>query len=618
MCGIAGFIGHGDEAVLTAMTDALAHRGPDGEGRYVDRDRAVYLGHRRLAVIDIALGQQPMWNEDGLVGIVFNGMIYNHAALRTELVARGHVFRSHHSDTEVLVHGWEEWGFDLLERLNGMFAFAILDRRSSRLILARDRFGEKPLFYGQSQGGIVFASELSAILAHPGHAAAAMDPVAVRKYLAYGFFPAPLTPYKTIAKLPQGHALEIDIVTHETRLHRYWHFAIEADAAPPGNPDDWADELDGLLTQSVALRLDSDRPLGIFLSGGLDSSTILSHAAQLRPPESIESFAIGFHEESFDESVYAAQMAAHVGTQHRTEMCDLDTARALLTDLPSIIDEPLGDSSILPTYLLCKFARRHVTVALSGDGGDELLAGYDPFKVLAKAELYHSVVPRPVHAAVAALAARMPPSDRNMSLDFKLNRGLRGLGLRPALWNPVWLGPASPADIADLLAEPVDVDDLYSEAIAAWDQSASTSHIDRTLEFYTNFYLADDILVKGDRAGMRNSLEVRAPFLDNHVADFARRLPSSVKLRGGTTKWILRQSANKRLPANLLARRKKGFGIPLARWLRDMPEDVLGRPAMLDPATLHRFWQEHHDRKRDHRGALWCALTLPQRDRSRQ
>ncbi|QDM23006.1 asparagine synthase (glutamine-hydrolyzing) [Tardiphaga sp. vice154] len=612
MCGIAGFIGRGDEAVLTAMTNSLAHRGPDGEGRYIDRENAVYLGHRRLAVIDIALGQQPMWNEDGLVGVVFNGMIYNHAALRTELVARGHVFRSHHSDTEVLVHGWEEWGFGLLGRLNGMFAFALLDRRASRLILARDRFGEKPLFYGSGPGGIVFASELSAILAHPSHGGQPMDPAAIRKYLAYGFFPAPLTPYRSIAKLPQGHALEIDIRTQETRLHRYWRFAIEADAAPVGDPHSLAEELDGLLTRAVALRLDSDRPLGIFLSGGLDSSTILSHAAQLRPAASIESFAIGFNEESFDESVYAAQMAKHVGSNHRTEMCDLETARALLADLPSIIDEPLGDSSILPTYMLCKFARRHVTVALSGDGGDELFAGYDPFKVLAKADLYHRVVPRPIHAAIATLAARMPPSDRNMSLDFKLNRGLRGLGLRPALWNPVWLGPASPSDIADLMSEPVDAEDLYSEAIAAWDNSASPGLVDRTLEFYTNFYLADDIMVKSDRAGMRNSLEVRAPFLDNDVADFARRLPSSVKLRGGVSKWVLRQSAARRLPANLLERRKKGFGIPLARWLRDMPEATLGKPPMLDAGTLHRFWQEHHDRQRDHRGALWCALTLQQ------
>ncbi|WP_038364561.1 asparagine synthase (glutamine-hydrolyzing) [Bosea sp. UNC402CLCol] len=610
MCGIAGFVGRGDETVLKAMTDCLAHRGPDGEGHFIDWDTAVFLGHRRLAVIDIALGQQPMWNEDGQVGIVFNGMIYNHAALRTELIACGHVFRSHHSDTEVLVHGWEEWGLGLLERLNGMFAFAILDRRHARLILARDRFGEKPLFYADGAGGTVFASELSAILEHPDYAGATMDPSAIRKYLAYGFFPAPLTPYRAIAKLPQGHALEIDLKTSETRLHCYWRFAIETGAEPSGSPESWAEELDSLLTEAVFLRLDSDRPLGIFLSGGLDSSTILSHAAQLRPPESIESFAIGFNEDSFDESVYATQMASHVGSRHRMEMCDLDTVRALLSQLPAIIDEPLGDSSILPTYLLCKFARRHVTVALSGDGGDELFAGYDPFKVLAKAKLYNQFVPKPVHGVIAAIAARMPPSDRNMSFDFKLNRGLRGLGMRPALWNPIWLGPASPSDIAALMSEPVDVEDLYSEAVTAWDSSASTDIVDRTLEFYTNFYLADDIMVKSDRAGMRNGLEVRAPFLDNHVVDFARRLPASAKLRSGKTKWVLRQSADRRLPSDLLRRRKKGFGIPLSRWLREMPESVIGKPAMLDAGALHRFWQEHHNRKRDHRGALWCALTL--------
>ena len=610
MCGIAGFVGDGDEAVLHAMTACLAHRGPDGDGQFIDRDTRVFLGHRRLAVIDPAHGAQPMWNEDGRVGIVFNGMIYNHAVLRRELIARGHVFRSHHSDTEVLVHGWEEWGLGLLERLNGMFAFALLDRTQARLILARDRFGEKPIFYSRSPKGLVFASELSSVRKHPSLADAAMDPSAIRKYLAYGFFPAPLTPYKSIEKLPQGHALEIDLGTLEARLHQYWSFAIKPGQEPEGGPEEWAEQLDSLLTQAVSLRLDSDRPLGIFLSGGLDSSTILSHAAQLRPAGEIDTFAIGFQEASFDESAYAAQMAEHVGSRHHLQICGLDAVRDLMTNLPAIIDEPLGDSSILPTHLLCKFAREHVTVALSGDGGDELFAGYDPFKVLSKAALYQRMTPRPVHSAIAAVAARLPPSERNMSFDFKLNRGLRGLGLRAALWNPVWLGPASAADIAALLGKPVDLEELYSEAVTAWDRSASTNLVDRTLEFYTNFYLADDILVKGDRAGMRNSLEVRAPLLDNDVADFAQRLPSSVKLRQGVTKWILRQAAARRLPADLLKRRKKGFGIPLARWLREMPETALGRPSLLDANALHRLWQEHRNMRRDHRGALWCAMTL--------
>ncbi|MGY0714111.1 asparagine synthase (glutamine-hydrolyzing) [Azospirillum argentinense] len=614
MCGITGFVGRGDQGVLDAMTLRLAHRGPDGSGTYADPDRPVFLGHRRLAVIDPGNGHQPLWNEDGAVGVVFNGMIYNHAALRAALQARGHRFRTDHCDTEVLVHGYEEWGRGLLDRLNGMFAFAILDRRRGRMLLARDRFGEKPLFYAHTNGTFAFASELSALLAHPDLADAGLDRTAIRKYLAYGFFPAPHTPYRGVLKLPQGHALDLDLDAGEAALHRYWRFAIEPDAPPPGDPAAWAEQLDELLGRSIAARLDSDRPLGVFLSGGIDSSAILSHVADQRPPDTIDTFSIGFREPSFDESAYARRMAEHVGSRHHTELCGLEDARALVDSLPGIIDEPLGDSSILPTYALCRFARRHVTVALSGDGSDELFAGYDPFKVLTLADHYHRLMPRPVHAAVAAAATRLPPSERNMSFDFKLNRGLRGLGFRPALWNPLWLGAAGPGEIARLLDEPVDVEELYAEAIAAWDSSASTDPVDRTLEFYTNFYLADDILVKSDRASMRNGLEVRAPFLDNDVADFARRLPPGVKLHGGklyggTTKWVLRQAVARRLPADLLGRRKKGFGIPLARWLREIPAASFA-PPLLDGTALKTMWTDHHDRRRDHRGALWCALTL--------
>ncbi len=610
MCGIAGFAGRGDRGVLEVMTDRLSHRGPDGVGFYVDPDRPVHLGHRRLAVIDPDNGHQPLWNEDGAVGVVFNGMIYNHVTLRTELQAQGHRFRTDHCDTEVLVHGYEEWGRGLLGRLNGMFAFAIFDRARGRLLLARDRFGEKPLFHARVNGTFVFASELTALRAHPDLADAAPDHGALRKYLAYGFLPAPLTPYRGILKLPHGHALEVDLDAGRDALHRYWRFAIEPDAAPPGGPAAWAEQLDELLGRSVAARLDSDRPLGVFLSGGIDSSAILSHVADHRPASGIDTFSIGFREPSFDESAYAALMADHVGSRHHTELCELDDARGLIANLPAIIDEPLGDSSILPTYALCRFARRHVTVALSGDGSDELFAGYDPFKVLKLATWYGRLVPRPLHAAVAAAAARLPPSERNMSLDFKLNRGLRGLGLRPALWNPVWLGATAADEIARLTGGPADAEELYSEAIVAWDASASANPVDRTLEFYTNFYLADDILVKSDRASMRNALEVRAPFLDNDIAEFARRLPAHAKLHKGVTKKVLRQAVAARLPAKLLARRKKGFGIPLARWLRELSDAAFDQTPMLDREALRALLREHRDRRRDHRGALWCALTL--------
>lgn len=610
MCGIAGFVGRGTINDLRAMTDALAHRGPDGAAHFVDSDHPVFLGHRRLAVIDPKGGVQPMWNEDSTVGIVFNGMIYNHGALRTELERCGHIFRSDHSDTEVLVHGFEEWGRGLVDRLNGMFAFAIFDRKTRKLFLARDRFGEKPLFYAVRKDAFVFASEVSAILSHAALAGAETSAVAMRKFFAYGFLPAPWTHISGIHKLPQGHCLELDLDTLQPEIQRYWRYAILPDAAPPGSPSQWAEDLDALLGRAVAGRLDSDVPLGVFLSGGIDSSTILSHAADARGGgATIDSFAIGFREPSFDESAHAARMADHVGSRHHLFVCDLAQVRDLILDLPAIIDEPLGDSSILPTYLLSGFARQHVTVALSGDGADELLAGYDPFKALATAKLYGRLVSRPVHHAIAALAQRLPPSETNMSFDFKLNRGLRGLGKRPALWNPMWLGAASLDEMERLFGQRLDPEDLYSEAIAAWDGAASRDPVDRTLEFYTNFYLPDDILVKSDRASMRHGLEVRAPFLDNDVVDFVRRLPADVKLRHGVTKWILKQASAKRLPEAILGRRKKGFGVPIARWLRELPATCLPTPPHVDATALDAMWREHRALRRDRRGVLWGAFV---------
>ncbi len=612
MCGIAGFIGRGTSADLAAMSDAVAHRGPDGAGHDIDPMRAVFLGHRRLAVLDLAGGQQPLYNEDGSVSVVFNGEIYNHRALRAELTDRGHCFHTDHADTEVLVHGYEEWGPALLNRLNGMFAFALYDRHAGQLFLARDRFGEKPLFFLEHADAFVFASELTALRQHPVAAAAGLDLLALQKFFAYGFFPAPQTPYAGIRKLPPGHYVQVEVASRRTQVRRYWRFALRPGDPPPGGPAAWAEELEYLLQRAVAQRLESDVPLGIFLSGGIDSSTILSCAADARPADTLQTFAMGFTEPSFDESAPAARMSAHVGARHHAEICDLQAAKSLLPELLGHLDEPLGDPSILPTFLVCRFARRHVTVALSGDGGDELFAGYDPFTALHTARLYYQLVPRPLHQAIALVAARLPLSERNMSLDFKLKRGLRGLGHPPKLWNPIWLGALDPRDVAALFQEPVDPELLYSEAIAEWDASASSSLVDRTLEFYTNLYLADDILVKSDRASMLNSLEVRAPFLDIDVAAFAQRLPAWAKLRRGQTKWLLKRAMARRLPADILKRPKKGFGIPLARWLRQMPApSPLGRGLpYLNEDWLHQRWREHRLGRRDERAALWCWLAL--------
>ena len=612
MCGIVGFAGAGNRDHLAAMTTALSHRGPDGDGFFIDPDAPIYLGHRRLAIIDIAGGRQPMWNEDQTVSVIFNGEIYNHRELRNELVANGHRFQSDHSDTEVLVHGFEQWGSSLVERLNGMFALAIYDRRCRRLFLARDRFGEKPLYYCRHQHGLAFASELTALSLHP----AVMGRIsrrALQKYFAYGYIPAPLTLFDDCTKLPGGCYLTYDLDDGALSLRRYWRFKMEPDESLRDSDEPkLADELRGLFVQAAKRRLISDVPLGIFLSGGIDSSGVLAGAAQHIEPSRLSTFTIGFNEPSFDESQYAQNVARFFGTQHHCEILDLDAALSLIPGVLKDLDEPLSDPSIIPTYLLSRFTRRQVTVALSGDGGDELFAGYDPFKALGPASLYHALVPRGLHRGLRRLADLLPISARNMSLDFKVRRTLAGLSYPPPMWNPIWLAPVEPAMMEELFEEPLPAEDLYEEAIGLWDGGGNLG--DRTLEFYTNYYLQDDILTKIDRAAMMVSLESRAVFLDNDLVEFCRRLPYRFKYRNGTRKYLLKKALAPLLPKAVLSRQKKGFGIPLAKWLKVMPNVEIPRNYFdgFYAVPIDRYWREHRAGQADHRMMLWSWLALQQ------
>ena len=611
MCGIAGFWGAGDQATVTAMTDALAHRGPDGHGLHVDADDRVFLGHRRLAVIDIGGGAQPMWNEDHTVGIVFNGEIYNHVELRRLLEQRGHRFRSDHSDTEVLVHGYEEWGTELPLRLNGMFAFAIWDKARSRLFLARDRFGEKPLFYAKAPHFFAFASELPSLRCHPA-VDTTLDVRSLQKLFGYGFFPSARTPYKGVSKLPGGHWLLLDLKSDQLTLRRYWKFSLQPDdSLLARKEEDLADELDGLLTQAVERRLISDVPIGLFLSGGIDSSAVLAAATRLMDPAQVRTFTVGFNEASFDETEYARRVAGILGTRHDVRKLDLDQARDIFPRLLDRIGEPLGDSSILPTYLLSEFTRKHVTVALSGDGADELFAGYDPFHALKPAAAYSALVPGPLHRVVRWLASRLPVSTRNMSLDFKLKRTLNGLSYGSRLWNPVWLGPLSPPEIGRIFGQEIKAEELYEEAIELWDGAPQLNLVEKTMEFYTTFYLQDGILTKVDRASMLNSLETRAVFLDNDLVEFAARLPTSLKYRNGTGKYLLKKVLSRRLPADIVDRPKKGFGIPLALWLREIPKQIpLNGIAGIDTGEVAELWRTHRSGQANNAMALWVWLSL--------
>ena len=608
MCGIAGFLGGGNRDDLERMTARIAHRGPDAEGFFERPDSGLHLGHRRLSIIDLSGGAQPMTSSCGGATIVFNGEIYNHAELRAELAAAGRKFLTDHSDTEVLLNGYLEWGEGLLGRLNGMWAFAIWDEARRSLFLARDRFGKKPLYWFHRNGTFGFSSELKSLLAHP-ECPRGVSETARKKLFAYALVPAPHSMIEGVSKLSGGGFLRVTDGSPPVR-GRFWDFRLEPEETARSE-DALAEELCGLLDAAVRRRLVADVPLGVFLSGGIDSSAVAALAARHAGAGSLRTFSVGFNEPTFDESPFAREVARSLGTRHECEILDLGRARGLLPELLSAVDEPQGDNSLLPTWLLCGFTRKHVTVALGGDGGDELFAGYDTFKGLAAASLFARFVPGPLHAAIRALAGRLPVSHANISLDFKIKRGMRGASYPPQMWNPVWLGALEPGEIASWFGRPAAAEELFSEAIACWDACGSKNLVDRTLEFYTKIYLQDGILAKVDRASMLHSLEARSPFLDIEVADFARRLPSRFKLRNGTTKFLLKKALHGLLPDTIIDRKKKGFGTPVGAWF----QEGLLAPESPDSFTAARL-SSHRAGRSDERLFLWCQLSFEMWQRS--
>ena len=610
MCGITGFVGVGTETDLRIMSEALRHRGPDGQGVHIDTRFRVALAHERLVVIDPQGGYQPMWNEDHTVAVVFNGEIYNARELREQLVGVGHRFASDHSDTEVLVHGYEQWGPDLPLRLNGMFAFAVFDANDGTMFLARDRFGEKPLYYAQRPGVFAFASEISALVRHPA-IAWELDPRGIQKLFAYGYIPAPTTAIRGISKLPGGWTLQHDCRTGTTSTRPFWRFRLEPDDSLTDRDEPrLVEQLRELLLSSVKRRLVSDVPLGIFLSGGLDSSAVLACAAALVPARDISTFTVGFTEPSHDESDAAAALAAAFGTHHHASRLPLDAAYTLMTEVMGRLDEPLADPSLIPTYMLCRFAKQSVTVALSGDGGDELFAGYDPFLALAPAKAYSRLVPPPLHRWIRGLADYVPHGSGYMTWDFRLRRALSGLSYGPQYWNPVWMAPIEPAAMAQYFEDPLPIDELYEEAIAVWQSSGSTDILSKALEYFTTIYLQNDILTKVDRASMMVSLESRAVFLDTELVDFCRSLPNRWKFRRGTRKYLLRRALEGLVPDDVLTRRKQGFSPPVLSWLSHFPRPERSAVPGLREDECRRRWDRHRAGDADERLLLWTWLTL--------
>lgn len=627
MCGITGWINldttkpnHNVEPVLHSMCERIVHRGPNSVGLWTDD--TVALGMRRLSIIDLHTGDQPVFNCDKSVVVMMNGELYNYREVRADLEARGHKFTTK-SDTEILPHLYEEYGEALVDNLNGMYSFSLWDSRNKKLIIARDCFGEKPLYYGVLDSKLLWASEPKALLAHPS-VEPELDLNALRHYLSYDYVPPPMSIYKGISKLPAAHMMVVE--NGELRTRRYWNLSWSADtpvrmSVASTRREDAEDELRALLSDAVRMRLVSDVPLGILLSGGIDSSTVAAFAVK-HATERVKTFSIGFEEDSFDESKYARRVAKHLDTEHYEDKLSATTAGDLIGEIGEWLDEPLSDGSLIPTYLLARFVRNHVTVALGGDGGDELFAGYPMYHAHNVTQKYRAIPSILRRGVIAQIVNALPVSRDNMSFDYKAKRFVRAAELDLVERHHTWFGSFAASQHEGLLTREV-LDqtnaDIYREAREMLANCDATTDIERMQYLDINYYLAEDILTKVDRAAMAVSLETRAPFLDPRIGQFAASLPLEQKLNGNSGKFILKNAMKNLLPHEILHRPKKGFGIPVATWLRGrlrplmeemLEEKRLREQGLFEPEYVRRLIDEHILGKASHHKELWTLLVF--------
>ncbi|PAJ81408.1 asparagine synthase (glutamine-hydrolyzing) [Burkholderia ubonensis] len=645
MCGIDGFLNSAafDEetarATLARMTASLAHRGPDAQGTWLDAQAGIALGHRRLAIVDLSVhGRQPMASVCGRFVLVFNGEIYNHRALRAELerTGRAPAWRGH-SDTEVLLAAITAWGVEAaLRRATGMFAIALWNRESRVLTLARDRIGEKPLYYGRIGDALVFASELKALRSFPGFDGA-IDRDALCLYLRQSSVPAPYTIYRGIRKLPPGTFIQFEHAHDTPRVRAYWtlEHAIEAGRAEPfeGTAQEAVGLLDGILRKAVAQQMEADVPLGAFLSGGVDSSAIVA-LMQAQSTAPVDTFTIGFHEAGYDEAGYAKAVARHLGTRHTELYVTADHALAVVPKLPSIYDEPFSDASQIPTFLVSELTRRHVKVSLSGDGGDELFGGYTRYFLTPRLWRKLHRVPAAVRARIAAALHALRPdhADQLAAVAQSAWSGAEARDTPPRIGDRLHkLGHVMTADsrigLYRLLMSAVHHPERIAlagqepptplDTASAW--PADLTFAEQAMAIDTLTYLPTDILTKVDRAAMAVSLETRMPFLDHHVVEFAWRLPASVRLPDGRSKVLLRRLLDAYVPASLIDRPKQGFCAPIDHWLRGSLRDwaeALLHPARLreegffDAAAVERLWRQHQTGRMNWQHQLWTVLMF--------
>lgn len=620
MCGIAGYYGRGNEEVLKAMATAIKYRGPDDEGYYIDG--AVGLAHKRLSIIDLSSqGHQPMADESGNVQVIFNGEIYNFEDLR-ETIKSKHTFKGH-SDTEVIAHLYEDIGQEVFSKLEGMFAIALYDKKEGKLILARDRMGKKPLYYGIFEGTLIFGSELKALIQHPLFERK-LDVVSLNKYLQYEYVPTPHTIFKNVYKLEPGHYAVFD--GSNLLKTRFWNIPIEQLNEENLSTRDLVSRFDTLLNDAVKKRLASDVPLGVFLSGGIDSSTIAYYAqkiAEERSLPAVKTFSIGFKEDSFDESKFARSVAAHLGTEHHEKILSAGDSLSIIPKIIDELDEPMSDPSIIPTYLLSQFAKENVTVALGGDGGDELLSGYDTF-IADKLASAYEVVPFPLRKYfIEKIVPLLPVSSKNMSFDFRAKKFISGFYGDKRYRNQRWLGAFNKSERAALFKSGIwqDLRDVNEfDDIDRYVSELNINDYDKELTYiYLRMYMMDNVLVKVDRASMYNSLEVRSPFLDTDVVRFLVNVPKRLKLRGFTSKYLLKKLMDGKLPHDVINRKKKGFGIPLSKWLNNelkalcesaLSSAEISSQGLFNPEYVEKLKQDHFSGASDNRKQLWNLMIF--------
>ena len=617
MCGIVGIVRNDgediDQARLGAMCDAIAHRGPDDDGFYVNG--SVGLGMRRLSIIDLKTGQQPIHNADRSSWIVFNGEIYNYLELREKLEKLGHTFYTN-SDTEAIVHAYDQYGADCPKHLRGMFAFAIWNQKTQELFLARDRVGKKPLLYADVNGEFIFGSEFSALLTQP-KLSREVNPEAIHYYLSYMCVPAPLTAYRSIKKLEPGHSLRLR--KGEIKIECYWQpdFSRKTDM----------DEVEAgertieILRDAVRVRLMSEVPLGAFLSGGIDSSTVVALMSQeMSTP--VKTFSIGFEEQDFSELHHARRIAEHVGADHHEFIVRPDAMEVLPT-LVEHYGEPYADSSAVPTYYVARETRRHVTVALNGDGGDECFGGYQRYVAMRLAEKYHKL-PQMFRQAVVEQAVQfLPGSERERSRPARVKRFMQAASLPKVARYLRWVSVFHEDVKSKLYSDEFQrATREYHEAsfLEPWFVKANGAGIvDATMLADTMNYLPNDLLVKVDIASMAVSLEARSPFLDHHVIEFAASLPEHYKVRGLTTKYLLKRVLKGLLPADILSRPKMGFGVPVGKWFRNemqgfvrevLLSDSTARRGLFKPEAVKHMVEEHVEGRQDFAHQLWSLLML--------